>query len=97
MAKIRFKTRKDGKVSITLADHANCIIRITQPTATPYKAGSQRERAWQVVSLMDGLTVEQGCQILALLEPNIQGKVGRPIGWIVDAVDRGLAEIHGRR
>ena len=54
---------------------------------------SKRACAWQVVSLMDGLTVEQGHEILKLLEPNIQGKEGRPIGWIAIAIDYGLAEI----
>lgn len=60
------------------------------PELTDIEAGA---RAWQVVSLMDGLTVEKGHEILKALEPNIQGKVGRPIGWIADAIDYGLAEI----
>ena len=96
MAKAQLKLRRDGKVSLTRAEHGKLIIRLKRPGDANYRPGSQRERAWQVVSLMDGLTVNQGCEILELLEPNIQGKVGRPIGWIVDAVDRGLAEIHSR-
>ena len=43
---------------------------------------------------MNGLTVEQGREILALLEYNIQRANGRPLGWIADAVTDGHAEIH---
>lgn len=36
----------------------------------------------------------QAHHVLELLEPNIQGKVGRPLGWVADAIDRDLVEIH---
>lgn len=93
MERVELNSRADGKGSLTLSKHRNHVIRIRNPHAMPYKSGSQRARAWQVVSLMDGLTVEDGHQILRLLEPNIQGKLGRPLGWVVDAVDAGYAEI----
>jgi hypothetical protein len=42
---------------------------------------------------MHGLTVRDAHEILVKLEPNIQGKVGRPLGWVVDAIDRGCAAV----
>jgi hypothetical protein len=83
-----------GKTSLSLQKHGNLIIRVINREAEPYRPKTQRALAWQVVSLMDGLTVSQAHHILELLEPNIQGKVGRPLGWVVDAIDRGLVEIH---
>jgi hypothetical protein len=92
--KVSLSSRDDGKASLTLTAHSKFVIRVVEPGAAPYQAGSNRARAWGVVSLMDGLTVEQAHQILELLEPNIQGKVGRPLGWVVDAIDRNLVEVH---
>lgn len=86
--------RRDGKVSLTLASNGHDVIRIRDPELTPYAPGSQRARAWQVVSLMDGLTVREGNDILAKLEHSIQRANGRPLGWIADAVSAGYAEIH---
>ncbi len=43
---------------------------------------------------MNSITVAQAHQILELLQPNIQGRVGRPLGWVVDAIDRGHVELH---
>lgn len=83
-----------GKNSLSLHKHGDQIVRVINKEVEPYRPKTQRARAWQVVSLMDGLTVSQAHHILELLEPNIQGKVGRPLGWIVDAIDRGLVEIH---
>lgn len=97
MAKVRLPIRRDGKASLTVSAHGAFRIRVTQPRAEPYAHGSQRARAWNVVSLMDGLTVLEAHQILEKLEPNIQGKVGRPLGWVVDAIDRDLIEIHDDR
>ncbi|WCM53515.1 hypothetical protein OH720_11050 [Pseudomonas sp. WJP1] len=91
--KISLAVRKDGKVSLTLKDHAKCVIHVLVANAAPYQAGSQRARAWGVVSLMHGLTVEQAHNILELLEPNIQGKIGRPLGWLADACDLNLVQI----
>jgi hypothetical protein len=92
--KASLSSRNDGKTSITLSEHARFVIRVTDPNAMPYQASSNRARAWGVVSLMDGITIEQAHQILELLEPNIQGQVGRPLGWVVDAIDRSLIELH---
>jgi hypothetical protein len=94
MAKVSLKSRRDGKASLTLGKHGGHRIRVVNPKAEPYAPSSQRTRAWHVVSLMDGLTVAQAHSILELLEPNIQGKVGRPLGWVVDAIDRKHVEIH---
>jgi len=94
MSKVTLKTRLDGKVSLTLATNGHDIIRIPDPSITPYSVGSQRARAWQIVSLMDGLTVQQGNDILGKLEFNIQRANGRPLGWIADSVSNGYAEIH---
>lgn len=94
MAKIDLPRRRDGKVSLTLAANSYDIIRILDPDAKPYAAASQRARAWQVVSLMGGLTVKQGNDIMKLLEHSIQRANERPLGWIADAVSDGHAEIH---
>jgi hypothetical protein len=94
MPKVSLISRKDGKASLTLGKHGAHLIRVVNPKAEPYAPTSQRTRAWHVVSLMNGLTVSQAHDILELLEPNIQGKVGRPLGWVVDAIDRGHVEIH---
>jgi hypothetical protein len=92
--KVSLTVRKDGKVSLTLKDHAKYVIHVLNANAAPYQVGSQRARAWGVVSLMHGLTVEQAHNILELLEPNIQGKVARPLGWLADACDLNLVEVH---
>ena len=42
---------------------------------------------------MDGLTVRRANEILRDLEPGIQGKIGRPLGWIADAITAGNAEL----
>ena len=42
---------------------------------------------------MDGLTVAKAHEILEALEPGIQGKVGRPLGWVQDAIDQDVVEI----
>ena len=94
MSTVELKRRRDGKVSLTLAANGHDIIRIPNPDITPHRSGSQRARAWQIVSLMDGLTVRQGTDILGKLEYNIQRANGRPLGWIADAVSDGYAEIH---
>jgi hypothetical protein len=91
---LELATRRDGKVSLTLAANGDDVIRIPDPDVLPYEPGSKRARAWQVVSLMDGLTVRQGTDILAKLEHAIQRANGRPLGWIADAVTDGHAEIH---
>ena len=93
MSKIELEMTRNGKVSLTLASHGHHVIRIPVPDTTPYR-GVKRARAWRVVSLMDGLTVQEGKDILAKLEYNIQGSNRRPLGWIVDAVTDGHAEIH---
>ena len=85
--------RGDGKVSITLAKHSSCIIRIVDRDAAPYQPRTARSRAWGVVSLLDGLSVKQAHEILGVLELNIQGQKGRPLGWVVDAVDGGYASL----
>ena len=92
--KVELSVRNDGKVSLTLDKHMDCVLRVLDPHAAPYPHGTQRARAWAVVSLMDGLSVQQADSILKILEPNIQGQAGRSLGWIVDAVDLGLVEIH---
>ena len=93
MAKVTLKKRKDGKSSVTLKNNGCHIIRVTNPDC-PFQEGSQRALAWQVISLMDGLTVGKGTEILKALEPNIQRSNGRPLGWIVDAIDKRNVEIH---
>lgn len=97
MTIVALQRRQDGKVRLRLADHGHDYIRIPNSVITPYRANSHRARAWQIVSLMDGLTVRQGHEILKMLEHNIQGSNGRPLGWIVDAVNKGYAEIHEGR
>lgn len=94
MSQITLLKRADGKVSLTLSTNGLDIIRIPDSNVEPYSRGTQRAAAWDVIRFMDGLTVQEGNDILAKLEPNIQGTVGRPLGWIVDAVDRKAAEIH---
>lgn len=94
MSKLTLKIRKDGKTSVTLKANANDIIRIPNPDILPYEPNSDRARAWQVLCLMDGLTVRQGSEILKKLEYNIQGKNGHPLGWIGQAVTDQYVEIH---
>ena len=94
MSKIKLKKTRTGKPSISIKQHKDYLLRIVTPIAQPYRLGSQRAMAWQVISLMDGLTILDAHNILEKLEPNIQGKVGRPLGWIVDAVERGFVEVH---
>ncbi len=92
--KIELESRQDGKPSLTLAEHGQHIIRIPDSSATPYKADSHRDRAWCVVRLMDGITVQEGNDILKTLECGIQGRDGQPLGWIRDAVEREYAEVY---
>jgi hypothetical protein len=73
--------------------HANCIVRILNPGATPYRAGTHRDRAWSVLRQMDGMTVQEVYDQLKQKEMWIQNRHGRPLGWLVDAVDRELAAI----
>ena len=94
MAEVKLATRRDGKVSLTQAANADDIVRIPDPDILPHTPGSKAARAWQVVSLMDGLTVRQGTEILAWLKHAIPRANGRPLGWIADAVTDGHAEIH---
>ena len=94
MSKLTLKIRNDGITSITLKANANDIIRIPKRDILPYKANSSRARAWQVLCLMDGLTVRQGGEILKKLEYNIQGKNGHPLGWIGQAVTDENVETH---
>ena len=94
MSKLNLKTRRDGKVSLTLSANGHDVIRIPDANIPAYSPRSKRARAWQVVSLMDGLTVQQGNDILGMLEYSIQRANGRPLGWIADAVSDGHAEIH---
>lgn len=93
MSRAKLAVRRDGKASLTLGKHGDHIIRVTNPGAEPYSFNTQRCRAWHVVSLMNGITVAEAHGILRLLEPNIQGKVGRPLGWVVDAIDLGNVEV----
>lgn len=81
------------RASISLKTQATHIIRVVEPEAMPFKQGSDRDKAWHVVRLMDGLTTETAHQILKALESNIQGKVGRPLGWVSDAIDLGVVKI----
>ena len=92
--KLELPTRRDGRVSLTLSANQTDTIRIPDPNIMPYRPGSQREKAWCVVRLMDGLTISEGHRILELLEPGIQGVVGRPLGWIANAVTDEYVEIH---
>lgn len=81
------------KTSLNRKIHGHYIIRVINPDAFPYRLESNRDKAWRVVRLMNGLTVETAHKILESLEPNIQGEKKRPLGWIVDAIDRGVIEI----
>ena len=94
MSKVTLSQRKDGKPSLSRSMHRDHLVIVTKPKVEPYKSGSLSARAWQVVSLMNGVTVTDAHFILELLEPNIQGKVGRPLGWVVDAIQLGHVEIH---
>lgn len=97
MAKARLPKKPNGKVSISIKKHADLEIRVKKPDAEPYRPGTQREKAWNVVKLMSGITVEEADDILRKLEPNIQGRVIRPIGWVADAIDEGYVELHKPR
>ena len=79
--------------SLSLKDHGEHAIRVINPGVFPYRPESARDKAWRVVRFMDGLTVEAAHNILKALEPNIQGQVGHPLGWIADAIDRGDVKI----
>lgn len=94
MPVIKLDKRADGVVSVTLAAHGHHVIRIPDPAATPHTVGETGLRAWNVVKLMDGLTVRRAHEILRDLETGIQGKIGRPLGWIADAITAGNAELH---
>lgn len=85
--------QKSSKTSVTLKDHGAYIIEIIDPNVLPYCPGSKRARAWQVISLMQGVTICDAHYILKKLEPNVQGKVGRPLGWVADAIDSGHAKL----
>jgi len=78
---------------LSRSEHADHVIRVIDKEAQPYLMGSQRDKAWRVISLMDGLTIEKAHEILEALEPGIQGKVGRPLGWVQDAIDRDIISI----
>lgn len=93
MSPVVLSKRRDGKSSLRLNEHGSCRIRVRNPHAEPYDPTTQRARAWHVVSLMNGLTVSEAHEMLRRLEPNIQGKVGRPLGWLVDAIDLGNVSI----
>jgi len=81
------------RFSLDRSIHGQHIIRVLKPDVFPYRLESNRDKAWRVVRLMDGLTVETAYKILEALEPNIQGQVKRPLGWVADAIDRNFAEI----
>jgi hypothetical protein len=89
----RLTKRRDGRSSVTLAKHSDCVIRVLNPGGSPHRAGSQRAKAWEAVARMDGMTVRQAHDELRRLEPGIQGKVGRPLGWVVTAIDKGNVEL----
>ena len=93
MTNVNMKKPPRGRLSITLSSNGDDVVRIPDPGIAPYRAGSAREKAWNVVKLMDGLSVREAHEILMKLEPGIQGKVGRPLGWVVDAVNYGYATI----
>ena len=98
LAIANLRSRGDGKPSVTLSEHGSYVLRILDPDITPYRPGTNRAKACQVFCLMNGLTVQKGQEILGALEPNIQnGRKGRPLGWIVNAVEDGYAEIIASR
>jgi len=96
MTALKLKRRADGKVSLTLKANGDDLIHIPDPNLRPYRDGTNRARAWQVVSLMDGLSVRDGHLVLQMLEQGIQRANGRPLGWVADAVSDRFAEIHRR-
>lgn len=82
MKKVILETTAKGKPSLKLRERGDCIIRILKTaSAAPFAEGSKRARAWGVVSLMDGLTLKEGHEIMKRLEPNIQGQ-SRPAYWL---------------
>ena len=83
-----------GGAKLSLKNDASSTILVKDPLAEPYRPGSQRARIWQVISLMNGITVEEAHRILAILEPNVQGgRKGRPLGWVADAMALGLVKL----
>jgi len=96
MAKVRLTERGDGRSSVTLTGHGDCIIHVLNPAAAPHRVGSHRAKAWEAVSRMDGWTVREAHDELRRLEPKIQGRVGRPLGWLVRAIDSGNVELRTR-
>ncbi len=60
----------------------DAIIRVLENASYPFRPGIDRERAWFVDRLMNGLTIRQAREILYLLEPGIQGRIGFPPGLI---------------
>lgn len=94
MPKVELSLRKDGKPSLWLREHAHLSIRVTNPGSRPYSEGSDRARAWDALHKMNGWSVQEVHDELRRLEPGIQGYVGRPLGWVVDALDLGNLEVH---
>lgn len=93
MAKVQLTLRKDGKPSVTLKKHGALRVRIVNAAARPHKPGSQSAQAWEALAQMNGMTVAEVHMELRRREPQIQGKVGRPLGWLVDAIHLGNVEL----
>lgn len=85
----------NGKVRITLSDHGDCRIHIRDKDAAPYSAGTQRAQAWDLIRRkMEGCTVREAHQILSEAEERIQGRRGRPLGWLAGVAGKGLVTLY---
>lgn len=89
MAAVTLALRKDGKPSVTLRAHGDHHLRVVNPGSSPHEPG----RAWSALAKLDGLTIAEVHAELRRQEPAIQGRVGRPLGWVVDAIMLGNVKV----
>jgi hypothetical protein len=95
LQRVNLSKRRDGKSSVTLKRHGSCVVKVLNPAAMSHADGSQRAQAWKEIIRMNGRTVQDVHFELRRLEPQIQGRVGRPLGWLVNAIDNKNVELWG--
>lgn len=78
------------KAQVTLDQHGHCIVHIPDPNARPFRAGSKRDKAWQVINTMDGKNVIEVAARLHEFERKIK-EGGHPLGWLGVALAKKVA------
>jgi hypothetical protein len=78
------------KAQVTRTQHGHCIVHIPDPHCQPFRAGSKRAQAWDVIKTMDGRTVIEVEARLAGFERKIN-EGGHPLGWLAVALAKKVA------